>query len=66
MKKRVVVTGMEITSSIGIGLEAFWSAATLGKCGIQKIQSYDSSPYTTQIAGEVTDFSSKPVVSKSL
>ena len=57
MKKRVVVTGMEITSSIGIGLEAFWSAATLGKCGIQKIQSYDSSPYTTQIAGEVTDFS---------
>jgi 3-oxoacyl-[acyl-carrier-protein] synthase II len=57
MKKRVVITGMDITSSIGNGLEAFWSAATRGDCGIKKIQSYDPSPYPTQIAGEITDLS---------
>ncbi|MCH9689597.1 MAG: beta-ketoacyl-[acyl-carrier-protein] synthase family protein [Gammaproteobacteria bacterium] len=56
MKKRVVITGMDITSSIGNGLEAFWSAASEGKCGIKRIQSYDPSAYTTQIAGEITDF----------
>ena len=57
MKKRVVITGMDIISSIGNGLEAFWEAAVQGTCGIKKIQSYDPSPYTTQIAGEITGFS---------
>lgn len=55
MKKRVVITGMDITSSIGSGLEAFWQAASNGVCGIKRIQSYDPSPYPTQIAGEVTE-----------
>ncbi|MDF1646564.1 MAG: beta-ketoacyl-[acyl-carrier-protein] synthase family protein [Legionellaceae bacterium] len=55
MKKRVVITGMDIASSIGNGLEAFWKAASNGACGIERIQSYDPSPYTTQIAGEITD-----------
>lgn len=57
MKKRVVITGMEITSSIGNGLEAFWQAAKKGECGIKKIQSYDASPYPTRIAGEIRDLS---------
>ena len=57
MKKRVVITGMEITSSIGTGIERFWNAASQGQSGIDRIQSYDSSPYTTQIAGEITDLS---------
>ncbi|MBI2785541.1 MAG: beta-ketoacyl-[acyl-carrier-protein] synthase family protein [Legionella longbeachae] len=57
MKKRAVITGMEITSSIGTGLNKFWEAASQGRCGIKKIQSYDPYPYPTQIAGEITDFS---------
>jgi 3-oxoacyl-[acyl-carrier-protein] synthase II len=56
MKKRVVITGMEITSSIGTGLNKFWEAACQGVCGIKRIQSYDPSAYPTQIAGEITDF----------
>ncbi|GGI87461.1 beta-ketoacyl-[acyl-carrier-protein] synthase family protein [Legionella impletisoli] len=55
MKKRVVITGMEITSSIGCGLENFWQSAVNGTCGIKRIQAYDPSPYTTQIAGEILD-----------
>lgn len=57
MKKRVVITGMEIVSSIGNGLESFWQAATRGDSGIRRIESYDPGPYTTQIAGEITNLS---------
>lgn len=57
MKKRVVITGMEIVSSIGSGLEKFWQNAQAGLCGIDRIQAYDPSPYTTQMAGEVKDLS---------
>lgn len=53
MKKRVVVTGIGITSSIGNGIPAFWNNASQGTCGIQRIQAYDPSLYTTQIAGEI-------------
>ncbi|MFX7090662.1 beta-ketoacyl synthase N-terminal-like domain-containing protein, partial [Acinetobacter baumannii] len=45
MKKRVVITGMEITSSIGTGLNTFWHAASQGQCGIKQITHYDPSPY---------------------
>lgn len=55
MKKRVVITGMEITSSLGTGLEKFWQAANQGLCGIRRIQTYDPSQYTTQIGGEISD-----------
>jgi len=55
MKKQVVITGMDIASSIGNGLENFWQAASQAQCGIERIQSYDPSNYTTQIAGEITD-----------
>ncbi|NCT57691.1 MAG: beta-ketoacyl-[acyl-carrier-protein] synthase family protein [Legionella sp.] len=55
MKKRVVITGMDIASSIGHGLENFWQAASTGQCGIKRIQAYDPSDYTTQIAGEIRD-----------
>lgn len=51
MKKRVVITGMEIVSSIGTSLETFWDAASIGHCGIRRIDHYDPTPYPTQIAG---------------
>ena len=55
MKKRVVITGMEIATAIGCGLEAFWNAAINGSCGIKRIRAYDPSPYSTQVAGEIND-----------
>ncbi len=57
MKKRVVITGMSIVSSIGNGVEAFWQAAANGQCGIDRIQAYDPSNYTTQIAAEIKNLS---------
>lgn len=56
MARRVVITGMEVTTSIGTGLDKFWNAALSGSNGIRRISGYDPSPYPTQIAGQVLDF----------
>ncbi len=56
MTKRVVITGMEVTTAIGTGLEKFWQAALAGVSGIRPISHYDASPYPTQISGQVIDF----------
>ncbi len=56
-KHRVVVTGMEIVSSIGSGIETFWKATSQGSCGIRRIQAYDPTPYPTQVAGEISSLS---------
>jgi 3-oxoacyl-[acyl-carrier-protein] synthase II len=53
---RVVLTGLGVVSSIGLGKEAFWSALLAGKSGIQAIRSFDASSYSCQFAGEISDF----------
>lgn len=54
---RVVVTGLGAITSIGIGVEEFWSALLAGTNGIERISLIsDVSAYTTQIAAEVKDF----------
>jgi len=57
MKKRVVITGMDVATSIGTGLETFWQAAIAGKSGVQRVQLFNPEPYPTQIAGEIRDLS---------
>jgi 3-oxoacyl-[acyl-carrier-protein] synthase II len=54
--KDVVVTGVGVVSSVGIGKDAFWNSIRCGKSGISKIESFDSGTYPTQVAGEVRGF----------
>src|SRR5262249_61208967 len=54
--RRVVVTGIGLVSSLGIGTEANWAALTAGTSGIRSITKFDASHFATQIAGEVRDF----------
>ena len=55
-KRRVVVTGIGVIASNGIGKDAFWEAIKNGRSGIRPITSFDASPFTTRFAGEVKDF----------
>ena len=55
-KRRVVITGIGVISSIGIGKEAFWEALRQGRSGISPITSFDASRLTTQFAGQVLNF----------
>src|SRR5579859_3772063 len=59
-RPRVVVTGVGVVTSIGVGAEAFWRALLAGECGIGPVQSFDTSPYTVHIGGEVTQFNPAP------
>lgn len=58
MKKRVVITGMDILSCIGNNLESFWQSAIKGQCGIDTIQSYSAEEFSTKIGGEIRGFNS--------
>ena len=58
-KRRVVVTGLGIVSPVGNSLESAWEAVSNGRSGIGKITHFDTTGYTTNIAGEVRDFDPK-------
>lgn len=56
MKRRVVVTGLGVISSVGIGWQAFWESLLVGRSGITKIRYVDTVDYPTHYGGEVHDF----------
>jgi 3-oxoacyl-[acyl-carrier-protein] synthase II len=55
-ERRVVITGLGVVSSIGIGKESFWDSLHAGRSGIRQITSFDFTSYDCQIAGEISDF----------
>jgi len=55
-ERRVVITGLGVLSSIGIGKESFWDSLRVGRSGIRQITSFDFTSYDCQIAGEISDF----------
>lgn len=55
-KRRVVVTGMGIVSSVGTGKDEFWKSLISGKSGISKVDSFDTSKYRCHNGGEIKDF----------
>jgi 3-oxoacyl-[acyl-carrier-protein] synthase II len=54
--RRVVVTGIGLVSSLGIGTDANWAALTAGRSGVDTISKFDASEFATRIAGEVRGF----------
>src|SRR5215210_6620715 len=54
--RRVVVTGIGLVSSLGIGTDANWQAIRAGQSGVGAITKFDASQFATRIAGEVKDF----------
>ena len=55
-KKRIVITGIGVVSSIGIGKEAFWDALAKGRSGIKPVTLFDVSSVRSKLAGEISDF----------
>lgn len=55
-KRRVVVTGLGIISSVGIGKDEFWKNLIAGKSGISEVKSFDTSKYENHRGGEVGNF----------
>lgn len=57
--RRVVVTGTGVISSIGVGVDNFWSAIKQHECGITDAKTYNTEDLQIKIAGEVKDFDPK-------
>ncbi|HLJ47337.1 MAG TPA: beta-ketoacyl-ACP synthase II [Bryobacteraceae bacterium] len=56
MPRRVVVTGVGLVTSLGIGTEETWQAIREGRNGISRIEQFDASAFNCRIAGEIKDF----------
>ena len=51
--RRVVVTGLGLTTPIGNGVETNWQRLISGKVGINKIENFDVSDLPCKIAGQI-------------
>ena len=56
MSRRVVITGIGLVSSLGIGTESNWQALSAGTSGVSRITKFDVSGFAAQIGAEVKGF----------
>jgi len=63
-RRRVVVTGLGIVSPVGSSIDKAWESITAGKSGISKIDCFDASAFSVQIAGQTRDFEVDEYLSK--
>jgi 3-oxoacyl-[acyl-carrier-protein] synthase II len=64
MKRRVVVTGMGVTSPIGNSVAELWSNLKEGVSGIDRVTRFDVSDFSTKIAAEVKGFDPSGYIDK--
>ncbi|RKX84419.1 MAG: hypothetical protein DRP57_05910, partial [Spirochaetes bacterium] len=57
MERRVVITGLGAVSPIGNNVPDMWDSVQNSKSGITNITKFDTSNYTSKVAGEIKDFS---------
>ena len=53
MKRRVVVTGLGVVTSLGRAVETFWDRVVRGESGVGPISLFDVSGYRVQFGGQV-------------
>jgi 3-oxoacyl-[acyl-carrier-protein] synthase II len=56
LQRRVVVTGVGLLTSVGIGTKPVWQAIKSGANGIGPITAFDATDFNCRIAGEVKGF----------
>ena len=64
MNRRVVITGIGLVSSLGIGTAATWQALLAGTSGVTRVTRFDITGYAAQIAAEVKGFDPLQFVDK--
>ena len=64
MKRRVVITGTGVLSSLGIGTGAFWQSIKSGKSGISNIERVDVADMPTKVGAEIKNFDAGDFIDK--
>src|SRR5437667_6974641 len=65
-ERRVVITGLGVVASNGIGKNAFWKATSEGISGIKTIQRFPTDDLSIQVAGEIPDFLASDYIDRKL
>ena len=63
-ERRVVVTGIGATTSLGLSVDQYWDGLVAGHSGIRRITQFDPSDYPTQIAGLIYDFDARDFIDR--
>lgn len=64
MKRRVVITGLGMVTSLGTGVDKNWESLCAGKSVIGPVTKFDTTDFKSRIAGEVTDFNASDFLGK--
>jgi 3-oxoacyl-[acyl-carrier-protein] synthase II len=56
VNRRVAITGIGAITCIGSGKDGLWDGILRGESGVRRITRFDATAFSSQIAGEVTDF----------
>jgi 3-oxoacyl-[acyl-carrier-protein] synthase II len=64
MTRRVVVTGMGAVTALGNDVASTWEGLVAGRSGIRRIESFDPSRLTSQVAAEVRGFDGSSVMDR--
>ena len=64
MDKRIVITGIGILASTGIGKDAFWQGIKEGRSGMKPVTLFDTSTVNSKLAGEISDFAPQAILGK--
>ena len=64
MNRRVVITGIGLVSSLGIGTQPTWDGLLAGKSGVGRVTRFDVTGFAAQIAAEVHGFDPLDFVDK--
>jgi 3-oxoacyl-[acyl-carrier-protein] synthase II len=59
---RVVITGLGIVSSIGVGKEEFWENCLQGISGIRRIRGFDVSSYRSRLGAQLPEIDFKAFI----
>lgn len=63
-RKRVVITGVGVVSSIGLGKDDFWNSLIAGKSGISEVDAFDTSEHANHYAGQIKNFKPEEFINK--
>jgi len=58
-ENKIVITGLGLITSIGIGKNEFWNNLIKGQTNISPVSAYDTSEYDTHYGGEIKNFDYK-------
>ncbi|MDD2654660.1 MAG: beta-ketoacyl synthase N-terminal-like domain-containing protein, partial [Candidatus Omnitrophica bacterium] len=59
MDKRIVISGIGVLASNGVGRAQYWQSLRQGKTGFKEVSLFDVSNLKVKIAGEISDFDAK-------